>query len=120
MSPFVIRLTLMLLLGTGVLRAAGLENLVWPTPNPAFMRGEPIEAFVQPTVSGDPESGLFGCVRNDGSRFHEGLDLFPLYRDGRGEARDPVYAILPGRIVHINTSAGLSSYGRYVVVMHDR
>ncbi|MGJ3243776.1 MAG: peptidoglycan DD-metalloendopeptidase family protein, partial [Opitutales bacterium] len=64
--------------------------------------------------------GLFGCFRTAGPRFPWGLDLFPLYRDGRGEARDPVYAILPGRIVHINTSAGLSSYGRYVVVMHDR
>jgi murein DD-endopeptidase MepM/ murein hydrolase activator NlpD len=94
-------------------------DLIWPTPNPAFQRGEPIDAFVQPTVSGRVESGLFGCVRNDGRRFHEGLDLYPLRRDQRGEAVDPIYAVLPGRVVHVNSVAGRSSYGRYVVVEHD-
>lgn len=95
-------------------------GLIWPTPNPAFQNGEPIEAFVQPTVSGNPESGLFGCVRNSGARFHEGLDLFPITRDGRGEAADPIFSVLPGRVVYVNASAGNSSYGRYVVVVHDR
>ena len=61
----------------GLYASAGL---IWPTPNQAFQRGEPIEAFVQPTVSGKVESGLFGCVRNDGAKFHEGLDLFPIQR----------------------------------------
>ena len=65
-------------------------SLIWPTPNPAFQNGKPIEAYVQATVSGRVESGLFGCVRNGGSRFHEGLDLYPIKRDGRGEAVDPV------------------------------
>lgn len=94
-------------------------DLVWPTPNPAFQKGEPIEAFVQPTVSGKIESGLFGCVRNEGHRFHEGLDLFPIARDKRGEATDAIYAVLPGRIVHINKVAAHSSYGRYIVIQHD-
>lgn len=94
-------------------------SLIWPTPNPAFQNGEPIEAYVQPTVSGNPESGLFGCVRNSGSRFHEGLDLFPLKRDSRGEALDPVYAVLPGRVVHVSRVSGFSSYGRYVVIEHE-
>lgn len=94
-------------------------SLIWPTPNPAFQNGEPIEAYVQPTVSGNPESGLFGCVRNSGTRFHEGLDLFPIMRDSRGEALDPIYAVLPGRVVHVSRVSGYSSYGRYVVLEHD-
>jgi len=94
-------------------------QLVWPTPNQAFQNGEPVEAFVQPTSSGRVESGLFGCVRNGGAKFHEGLDLFPVERSARGEARDPVYAILPGRVVHVSEVSGHSSYGRYVVVQHD-
>lgn len=94
-------------------------NLIWPTPNPAFQNGEPLERFIQPTVSGRTESGLFGCVRNGGSRFHEGIDLFPIERDRRGEPLDPVYAVLPGKVVHASRVAGYSSYGRYVVIQHD-
>jgi hypothetical protein len=94
-------------------------GLIWPTANPAFQTGQPIEAFIQPTVSGVAESGLFGCVRNSGSRFHEGLDLFPVERSRAGEPLDEVYAVLPGRVVHASATAGYSSYGRYVVVEHD-
>lgn len=93
--------------------------LLWPTPNTAFQEGRPVQAFVQPTSSGRVESGLFGCVRNDGAKFHEGLDLFPVKRNSRGEALDPVYSILPGRVVHISRVSGHSSYGRYIVVQHD-
>lgn len=95
------------------------SGLVWPTPNPAFQNGEPIEAFIQPTASGKKESGLFGCVRNDGYRFHEGLDLYPVARDRRGEPLDSIYAVLPGQVVYINKVAGHSNYGRYVVIVHD-
>jgi hypothetical protein len=93
-------------------------ELIWPTPNSAFQKGQPIETFIQATASGVPESGLFGCVRNGGGRFHEGLDLFPVDRDQRGEPTDEVYAVLPGRIVHVSKTAGHSSYGRYIVVEH--
>ncbi len=95
------------------------SNLSWPTPNPAFDQGQPVEAFVQPTASGRIESGLYGCTRNGGARFHEGLDLFPIERDRRGEALDPIFAVLPGRVVHVSRVAGHSSYGRYLVVQHD-
>jgi len=94
--------------------------LVWPTPNPAFHEGKPIEDFVQATSSGRVESGLFGCVRNGGAKFHEGLDLFPVERNRRGEALDPIFSILPGRVVHVSRTSGHSNYGRYVVVQHDR
>ena len=99
--------------------ASAAPGLVWPTPNPAFAQGHPIEAFVQPSSSGKIESGLFGCSRNGGAKFHEGLDLFPVRRDSQGEALDPVYAILPGKVVHVSRHPGHSSYGRYVVVRHD-
>ena len=94
-------------------------NLIWPTPNPAFWDGQPIEAYVQATASGNPESGLFGCVRNNGSRFHEGLDLYPVNRDSKGEATDFIYAALSGKVVYVSRVPGHSSYGRYVIVEHD-
>ena len=94
-------------------------ELVWPTPNRAFLNDAPIEAFVQATASGNIESGLFGCVREGGRRFHEGLDLFPIERDAKGEAKDLIFSVLPGRVVYVNDRPGLSSYGRYVVVRHE-
>ena len=95
------------------------QGLIWPTPNPAFQEGKPLETFIQPTSSGKIESGLFGCVRNNGHKFHEGIDLYPLHRDQYGEAKDVIYSVLPGRVVHVSKVAGHSSYGRYVVVLHD-
>ena len=98
---------------------SAVVGLTWPTPNPAFQAGDPIESFIQHTVSGETQSGLFGCVRNSGSRFHEALDLYPIQRDRHGEAMDSVFSILPGKVVHVSAVAGHSSYGRYVVVVHD-
>lgn len=100
--------------------ALAVPGLLWPTPSKAFQLGEPVERFVQPTVSGKVESGLFGCVRNSGAKFHEGLDLFPIERDRRGEALDPVFSILPGKVVYVSKASGHSSYGRYIVVVHDQ
>jgi len=90
----------------------------YPTPNGAFLEGAEIERFVQPTVSGNPTSGLFGCVRNNGSRFHEGIDLSALSRDRRGESTDPVFAFDDGIVRYVNRSAGRSSFGQYIVVEH--
>jgi hypothetical protein len=110
------RLLFILLLSS----ASALQaSLLWPTPNPAFQQGKPIETYIQPTISGNPSSGLFGCVRNGGSRFHEGIDLYPIKRDSRGEALDPIFSVLPGKVVHVSRISGYSSYGRYVVVEHD-
>lgn len=94
-------------------------KLIWPTPNPAFQNGEPIESFIQPTASGVSESGLFGCVRTNGRRFHEGIDLYPISRNKSGEASDTIYAVLPGRVVYINKVSGHSNYGRYIIIEHD-
>ena len=109
----------MLWLFLGLCAPASYAGLIWPTPNPAFQEGRSIESFIQSTSSGVTESGLFGCVRNGGSGFHEALDLFPVKRDRRGEPEDDVYSVLPGRVVHVSSVAGHSSYGRYVVVEHD-
>ncbi|MGH8020887.1 MAG: M23 family metallopeptidase [Opitutaceae bacterium] len=101
-----------------VVSPAGWAQMFWPTLNEAFAEGRPYEEFIQPTVSGLIESGMFGCVRSSRHQFHEGLDLKPIERDRRGEAADPVFAVLPGVVRHVSAKAGLSSYGRYVVIEH--
>ncbi|MBN1403949.1 MAG: M23 family metallopeptidase [Opitutales bacterium] len=95
-------------------------DFVWPTPNTAFVEGEGLSAMIQPTVSGELMSGTFGAVRNGGTRFHEGLDLKPVMkRTRKGEATDPIYAAFSGQVVHVSSVAGRSSYGRYVVLLHN-
>lgn len=90
----------------------------WPTPSKAFWNGASLESILQPTASGRWESGLFGCVRNNGNRFHEGIDIAPENRDRYGEATDPILAFYPGVIVHLSPQAHRSSYGRYIVIEH--
>ena len=54
-------------------------HLSWPTPNPAFAKGMGYSAFLQKTGPDKAfSSGAFGCVRNNGYKFHEGLDLASL------------------------------------------
>ncbi len=107
----------------GVLFAATLAvaqriEISWPTPNPAWERGRSYESWVQPTVSGEARSGLWGSVRSSGTQFHEGLDIKPVARDSRGEATDVVTAAMDGVVRHVNPKAGDSSYGRYIVLEH--
>ncbi|MFT3831628.1 MAG: M23 family metallopeptidase [Opitutaceae bacterium] len=92
--------------------------MAWPTPNTAYVEDRPIEEYVQPTASGDPQSGLFGCVRSGGYQFHEGIDLKPIKPRLRGEPTDEVCATMDGVVRHIAAKAGQSSYGRYVVLEH--
>lgn len=92
--------------------------LHWPTGNPAWARGESPENFLQPTRTGELTSALFGCVRNNGNRFHEGIDLKATRWDARGEALDSVFAVLPGVVVHVNAEARHSSFGKYLVIEH--
>lgn len=104
------------LASAGLLSRAAID-LVFPTPNTTWARGD-IATFIQPTVSGNPESGLFGCVRTGGAQFHEGLDIKPTARDRRGEATDPIFAAMDGIVKHVSHSPGNSRYGRYVVIEH--
>jgi hypothetical protein len=98
--------------------AAERVDLVWPTPNTAWADGKPIADFLQHAGSGDPESGAFGGVRSGGTHFHEGLDIKALARDRRGEPLDNILAAMAGVVRHINSSAGDSNYGRYIVLEH--
>jgi murein DD-endopeptidase MepM/ murein hydrolase activator NlpD len=98
--------------------AAERIELAWPTPNPAWAQGKPISQFLQHAGSGDPASGGFGGVRGGGAQFHEGIDLKCLARDRHGEPTDPVFAAMNGIVRYINSTAGDSSYGRYIVLEH--
>jgi hypothetical protein len=94
-------------------------DLCLPTANSALLKPGGDADFFQPTIEGTTESGMFGCVRVNGHRFHEGIDIKCLQRDRRGEPLDPVHAVADGEVAFINTRPGLSNYGRYVVVQHN-
>jgi peptidoglycan LD-endopeptidase LytH len=116
-APYLVLVAALGFLTSLQLHAQRLE-LVWPTPSTAYLEGKSWETFIQPTASGVSESGLFGCRRSGGAQFHEGIDIKAVKRDRQGEPADPVFAVMPGVIRHINRTAGDSSYGRYIVVEH--
>jgi murein DD-endopeptidase MepM/ murein hydrolase activator NlpD len=93
-------------------------DLGLPTANDAVLRPGHDAEFFQPTVEGTVASGMFGCVRRGGARFHEGVDIKCLQRDRQGESTDPVHAISGGTVAFINDKPGLSNYGRYIVLEH--
>ncbi len=113
--------------------ARGQTGLVLPTENTALLEKQPAGyfQFVDRTFEGEKttpwEGGQFGFVRDPRriggaiayARFHEGLDVKPLRRDAKGEPLDEVRAIATGQVVYVTASAGLSNYGRYIVVRHD-
>lgn len=65
-------------------------------------------------------SGAYGCVRNKGYKFHEGVDLFPVKREQNGRALDSVFSAMSGRVAYINSDSTKSSYGRYIVLEHEQ
>jgi murein DD-endopeptidase MepM/ murein hydrolase activator NlpD len=108
-------------------------DLALPTDNDALFRGDSA-AFYQVIardfqgVESTPwEGGQYGFVRDPietpagiiYKRFHEGIDIRPLYRDARGEPLDEVRAIAEGKVVHTNLQSGLSNYGRFIVIEHE-
>jgi hypothetical protein len=97
--------------------AVSAVEISLPTGNDALLRGCEAE-FYQPTVEGTVASGKFGCVRRNGTRFHEGVDIRCRHRDRRGEATDPILAVADGVVAFINTQPGLSNYGRYIILVH--
>ena len=102
------------------LQGENLPRWLWPTPNTAFSAGRPLDAYIQATESGNPESGGFGCVREGDTRFHEGLDLKAVRHNRAGEAEDSVVAVFGGKVSYLNKVAGNSTYGRYAVIEHDQ
>ena len=95
------------------------EPFRFPTANHfLYEPGKELEFFA-PTAPDKPwTSGSFGCVRDNGGRIHEGLDIRCLQRDKRGEPTDPVMATAVGTVVYFNTRPSLSNFGNYVVLRH--
>jgi hypothetical protein len=109
-----------LIISTFILAAtARALDICLPTSNDALLRPGGDADYFQPTVEGTVESGMFGCVRSKGRRFHEGIDIKCLQRNRRGEPTDPVHAVADGKVAFINTKPGLSNYGRYIVLQHN-
>ena len=96
--------------------APGLPR--WPTDNRAFFDDKPLADYIQPTQSGRFASGLWGCTRNQGKKFHAGADMKSLHRDRRYIPQDCIFAALPGKVAYINTNPKNSVYGNYVVLEH--
>ena len=94
-------------------------RLSWPTPNPSFAQGLGYSTFLQKTGPDKAfSSGAFGCVRNNGYKFHEGVDLFPIKRNKTGQAQDQVFSAIAGIVSYVNHNSGHSAYGKYIVMEH--
>jgi hypothetical protein len=93
-------------------------DMCLPTANDALLRPGAEVEFFQPTVEGTTDSGMFGCIRSHGHRFHKGIDIKCLERDRYGEPVDPVHAAADGEVAFVNAKPGLSNYGRYIVIEH--
>jgi peptidoglycan LD-endopeptidase LytH len=114
------RLRVLVLIAASLVVAVSAHalDLCLPTSNDALLRPGADADFFQPTIEGAVESGMFGCVRANGHRFHEGIDIKCLQRDRQGEPTDPVHAVADGEVGFINSKPGLSNYGRYIVLQH--
>ncbi|HVU07744.1 MAG TPA: M23 family metallopeptidase [Verrucomicrobiae bacterium] len=92
----------------------------FPTANHTLFEAGNESKFFAPTAPDKPwTSGSFGCVRNNGTRLHEGLDILHLQTDKRGEPTDPVMATDDGVVVYFSTRPSLSNYGNYIVIRHN-
>lgn len=89
-----------------------------PTANRALLQAGAEEKAFAGTTGHPWPSGTFGCVRNSGSKFHEGLDIRSVQHDKRGEPTDPVLASADGVVAYLNARPSLSNYGNYLVLRH--
>ena len=91
----------------------------FPTANHALYESGNELKFFAPTAPDKPwTSGSFGCVRNNGGRLHEGIDIRHLQTDRHGEPTDPIMATADGTVVYFSNKPSLSNYGRYLVIRH--
>lgn len=99
------------------------QLMVAPTPQQNLLTPD-VPGVLQPTGSGRLDSAKFGSTRTAQRNgrifpaFHEGVDIAATARDRKGLPTDPVYAVAQGRVAFVNSVAGNSSYGKYVVVEH--
>ena len=91
-------------------------DIVWPTSLDRASIRSP-EDYLQPTVSGRLESATFGMVREDGKRFHEGVDIRPAASNADGEPLDLALAAMDGQVAYLNPHVN-GPYGKYVVLFH--
>lgn len=98
--------------------AAAAEIFQLPTANHALFQAGGEENFLVGTVGKPWTSGGFGCVRSDGWKMHEGLDIRAIQHDRNGEPADPVKATADGEVAYVNNRPSLSNYGNYVVLRH--
>lgn len=119
LPSLVLAILVALLAGQPPCHAAEGPAFAYPTENriPENPDGD-LSSFFTPTPGRTWESGRFGCVRSEGLQFHEGLDIAAVRRDRRGEPEDPVLASAAGVVAYINSKAGLSNYGIYIVLRH--
>lgn len=78
---------------------------------------ENFDCYIQPASSGQIKSGMYGMTRNNGTRFHEGIDIKSFCRDEKGRVEDKVFAVVSGTVVHISRENN-GSYGKYIVIEH--
>ena len=109
------RVLLLLIASCPTLPTSATE-VAWPT-SLEVRAVRTAEEYLQPTVSGRLESALFGMVREEGRRFHEGLDIRPAKRDAAGEPLDLVRAAMDGQVAYVNPHSN-GPYGRYIVLVH--
>lgn len=99
-------------------------RMVYPTDQQDLLHPETPGVY-QPTAAGNPESAFYGSVRTVRKgrhllpSFHKGIDIAALQRDRRNRPLDPVYAIAEGTVAYVNRVAGNSTYGLYLVLVHD-
>ena len=91
----------------------------FPTANHAlYTVGDELKFLAPTSPDRSWTTGSFGCVRSDGWQMHEGLDIRSLQHDRHGEPTDPVMATADGTVMYVNLKAGLSNYGKYIVIRH--
>ena len=119
MTGFPVRAALITAIGIAASPLFAQSPFQFPTANHALYEPGAELKFFAPTEPDKPwTSGSFGCVRNDGNRMHEGLDIRSLQHDRRGEPTDPVSATADGTVAYFSRKPGLSNYGNYVVLRH--
>lgn len=94
------------------------RDFCWPVSEQNVDFSQNILEFIQPTVSGNVISGTFGLVRNNGNKFHGGIDIKSTKKCRNGQPADDVLAFYDGCIVYVNYNASQSSFGCYVIIEH--
>ncbi len=116
-----------------VVTSASALDLRLPTDNAALLVGDGpgyfqfVDRDFEGVKSTPWEGGQFGFFRDSRrvgqriayARFHEGMDIKPTGRDAKGNPLDEIHPILPGTVAYVTNTAGMSNYGRYIVVQHD-